>query len=82
MRERTRFPAEVLNRLDRLKLLVTTGYGNVGIDFDAAHANGVTICGTGYPFNSCTSELAWALILAAVRQIPTEMEVVGPSTRR
>ena len=77
MRERTRFPAEVLNRLDRLKLLVTTGYGNVGIDFDAAHANGVTICGTGYPFNSCTSELAWALILAAVRQIPTEMEVVA-----
>jgi len=73
MRERTRFPAQVLNRLDRLKLIVTTGWANMGIDYDAANANGITLCGTGYPFSSCTSELAWALILAAARQIPAEI---------
>jgi phosphoglycerate dehydrogenase-like enzyme len=73
MRERTKFPAEVLDRLDRLKLIITTGWANFGIDFDAAHSKGITICGTGYPFFSCTSELAWALILAAARQIPAEI---------
>ena len=36
MRERTRFPAEVLSRLRSLKLLVTTGTVNSAIDVAAA----------------------------------------------
>jgi phosphoglycerate dehydrogenase-like enzyme len=72
MRERTPFPADVLRRLDRLKLLVTTGWGNAAIDFTAAGERGIVICGTGYPFLSCTPELVWGLIISAARNLPAE----------
>jgi phosphoglycerate dehydrogenase-like enzyme len=72
MRERTRFPAEVLRGLKRLKLLVTTGPFNDAIDVPAANAQGVVVCGTGYPELGSTCELTWALILAAVRYMPAE----------
>ena len=72
MRERTRFPAEVLRGLKRLKLLVTTGPFNDAIDVPAANAQGVVVCGTGYPELGSTCELTWALILAAVRNMPAE----------
>jgi phosphoglycerate dehydrogenase-like enzyme len=72
MRERTRFPADVLSRLERLKLLVTTAPANAAIDVPAANAQGVVVCGTGYPDVAATSELTWGLILAAVRNLPTE----------
>ncbi|MEU9330858.1 D-2-hydroxyacid dehydrogenase family protein [Streptomyces canus] len=72
MRERTPFPADVLRRLERLRLLVTTGPVNASIDIAAAHAQGITVCRTGYPDASATAELTWALILAAVRNLPAE----------
>src|SRR5262245_41814177 len=51
MRERTPFPAALLTRLPRLKLLVTTGMRNASIDVGAAAARGVTVCGTsGLPY--------------------------------
>jgi phosphoglycerate dehydrogenase-like enzyme len=77
MRERTGFPAEVLRGLKRLKLLVTTGPLNAAIDVPAANAQGIVVCGTGYPEFGSTSELTWALILAAVRNIPAETRSVG-----
>jgi phosphoglycerate dehydrogenase-like enzyme len=76
MRERTPFPAEVLRRLDQLKLLVTTAPGNAVIDVPAANEHGVVVCGTGYPEFGSTSELTWGLILAAVRNIPAEAQFV------
>jgi phosphoglycerate dehydrogenase-like enzyme len=71
MRERTRFPREVLDRLPNLQLLVTTGMRNKAIDVEAATELGVTVCGTGSQATA-TVELAWALILAAVRHVPQE----------
>ncbi|WP_041540463.1 D-2-hydroxyacid dehydrogenase family protein [Catenulispora acidiphila] len=71
MRERTRFPPEVLEQLPDLRLLVSTGPRNAAIDLDAARRLGVTVCGTGYSA-SPTIELTWALILAAVRNLPEE----------
>jgi phosphoglycerate dehydrogenase-like enzyme len=71
MRERTRFPAEVLRRLPALRLLVTTGMVNAAIDTAAASELGVTVTGTrsaGQP----TVELTWGLILALARHIPAE----------
>jgi phosphoglycerate dehydrogenase-like enzyme len=71
MRERTPFPAAVLDRLPDLKLLITTGMANVAIDVAAARRNGVVVCGTGIK-SAPTAELTWGLILALVRKIPVE----------
>jgi len=66
MRERTPFPAEVLSRLRSLKLLVSTGPVNSAIDVAAAR-------GLGY-FSYPTAELTWALILAAARRLPQQVQ--------
>ena len=71
MRERTPFPASLIDSLPNLKLLVTTGMRNLAIDMEAARARGLPVCGTAllpYP----AAEHAWALILALVKQIPRE----------
>jgi phosphoglycerate dehydrogenase-like enzyme len=71
MRERTPFPRALLERLPKLKLLITTGMRNASIDVGAAVARGVVVCGTaGLPYP--TAELTWGLILALFRQIPGE----------
>ena len=71
MRERTPFPRALLERLPKLRLLVTTGMRNASIDVAAAIERGVTVCGTaGLPYP--TAELTWGLILGLVRRIPTE----------
>ena len=72
MRERTAFPRSVLERLPRLRLLVTTGMGNAAIDDAACAELGITLCGTSGSVQS-TSELTWALLLAAARHVPTEI---------
>ena len=46
MRERTPFPGDVLQALPTLRLLVATGMHHQTIDFDAATAAGITVCGT------------------------------------
>lgn len=71
MRERTPFPRNVLERLPRLQLLVTTGLRNASIDMQAASDCDILVCGTdglSYP----TAELTWGLILALARNIPQE----------
>ena len=71
MRERTPLPAPVLERLPRLRLVVTGGMRNAAIDTAAAARLGITVCGV--PGSSpATAELAWALLLALVRSVPVE----------
>ena len=69
MRERTAFPASLLKRLPKLKLLITTGMRNASFDMKAAKAQGITVCGTGGR-GQATAELTWALILGLVRNLP------------
>ncbi|MCL6595629.1 MAG: D-2-hydroxyacid dehydrogenase family protein [Firmicutes bacterium] len=71
MRERTRLDAAALDRLGRLRLIVTTGMRNAAIDLEAARERGIVVCGTegrGEP----TVELTWALILALARHLADE----------
>lgn len=71
LRERVPFPAGLLERLPRLKLLVASGMRNSVIDHAAAARAGVTVCGTA---SSSTPpvELTWALLLGLARGIVTE----------
>ena len=67
-RERTHFTATLFSKLDRLKLLVTTGSHNRFIDFAAAAARGVTVTKTEAVM-SAAPELTWGLILSLTRRI-------------
>jgi len=70
-RERTPFPRSVVAQLPNLKLLVTAGSRNLGIDFAACRDHGVLVCGTEAG-SSPTAELAWGLILSLARHIAEE----------
>jgi phosphoglycerate dehydrogenase-like enzyme len=71
MRERTPMPRTTLERLPRLKLIVSTGARNAAIDVAAATERGVAVAFTGYT-SAPTIEMTWALILAASRHIVAE----------
>ncbi len=73
MRERTEFPAAVLERLPRLKLILATGIRNAGsIDLPAARALGITVCSTE-ALQSETVEVTWWLLISLLRGLPREM---------
>src|SRR5467141_4477974 len=78
MRERTAFPKRVVDRLPKLKLLITTGMRNASFDMAALKDRGVTVCGTGGPGggNEDTAELAWGLILGAARRIAEDHQLL------
>ncbi|MFE5138238.1 D-2-hydroxyacid dehydrogenase family protein [Streptomyces fagopyri] len=70
-RERVPFAASLLARLPRLKLLIASGMRNTVIDYAAAEAQGVTVCGT--PSSSTPPvELTWALLLGLARGLVEE----------
>jgi phosphoglycerate dehydrogenase-like enzyme len=71
MRERTAFPAALVRRLPKLRMLGITGARNASIDMAALGAQGVTVCFTsGGGSGAATAELTLGLILAAARRIP------------
>ena len=71
MRERTTFRKSLLERLPKLRLLVTTGMVNASIDVKAAAERGIVVSGTS-ALPHPTAELTWGLILALARSIPCE----------
>src|SRR3954463_12668269 len=71
MRERTPFPRALIERLPNLKLLITTGGRNRGIDLEACAERGITVCGTP-SFAHPTVDLTWGLILSLMRRIPEQ----------
>lgn len=71
MRERTRFPGEILRALPALRLLVTTGMVNRAIDLAAADERGIVVCGTPWAEDT-TVEVVWALILGLAHAVPRE----------
>jgi len=78
MRERTPFPAALIEKLPNLRLLVTTGMRNNSIDMQACRERGITVCGApGCPEGAgATTELAWALILALSKRLPHEQSAM------
>jgi phosphoglycerate dehydrogenase-like enzyme len=68
MRERTPLAAEILERLPKLRLVVTTGMRNLAIDMAAARRLGIDVCGTDM-LPTPTAELAWGMILSLARRI-------------
>ena len=71
MRERTPFPRSLIERLPRLKLIVTTGPRNAAIDVAAAKEHGILVCGTQSAPHP-TAELVFAHILEFARRVGEE----------
>jgi phosphoglycerate dehydrogenase-like enzyme len=71
MRERTKFPREVLERLPKLKLLTTTAMRNASIDLQAAVELGKVVVGTRYS-GAGTAEHNWALLMMTARGLAYE----------
>jgi D-3-phosphoglycerate dehydrogenase len=73
IRERTPIREELLARLPGLKLISQTGKGTAHIDLAACARRGIVVAaGTGSPY--APAELTWALVLAAARHLPFEVE--------
>ena len=76
VRERTPLPSRVLEKLPKLKLIVSAGFRNASIDLDAAQALGIGVCGrrpvdpADYGFATATHALA--LMLELTRQVGAE----------
>ena len=70
MRERTAFPAALVQRLPKLRMLGMTGARAASIDVAALTAQGVVVCTTGgEKSGAATAELALGLMLAAARRV-------------
>jgi phosphoglycerate dehydrogenase-like enzyme len=71
MRERTHFPAELIARLPRLRMIALTGSRSWTLALDACTQRGILVCTTGGNQSAATTaELALGLLLAAARHIP------------
>jgi phosphoglycerate dehydrogenase-like enzyme len=89
-RERTLLPAPVLRSAERLELLAQTGRISPNVDADTATERGIAlIAAGGQPgSHSAVAELGLGLLLALVRQIPTNDgrvragDWVAPPTQR
>ena len=77
IRERTRIRAPLIDRLDRLRLISQRSvYPH--IDVDACTRRGVIVSSSQHADTPsyAAAELTWALVLAAVRQIPQQMRAL------
>jgi phosphoglycerate dehydrogenase-like enzyme len=71
MRERTRFPRQMIEALPDLRLLITSGMRNQAIDVKAANERGIVVCGTAGSGNPAAG-IAIGLMLELTRHIGYE----------
>ncbi len=70
MRDRTPLRRELIERLPRLRYVVFTGTRNTALDAAALAARGIPVSHTDWgPSKDSTTELTWALILAATKRL-------------
>jgi D-3-phosphoglycerate dehydrogenase len=72
--QRSPFPRAVVERLPNLKLISQTGRNAYHIDIEACTQRGIIISAAGAGKPNPTAELAWGLILSALRHIPEEVQ--------
>jgi D-3-phosphoglycerate dehydrogenase / 2-oxoglutarate reductase len=72
--QRSPFPRAVIEKLPKLKLISQTGKNAYHIDLEAAKEKGIVVSAGGGSSPNPTAELTWAIILAALRNIPQEAQ--------
>jgi D-3-phosphoglycerate dehydrogenase len=74
IRERTRFTRDILTRLPNLKVISQTGRSTRHIDVPACTERGILVTAGTSASPIAPAEMTWALILAARRHVPLEVE--------
>ena len=73
MRERTPITKNLIDNLNDLKFIITSGMRNNSIDLEAAKKRRIIVSGTEINSNP-TAELTWALILGLARNFKEEID--------
>ena len=73
MRERTTITKNLIDNLNNLRFIITSGMRNKSIDLEAAKKRKIIVSGTEINSNP-TAELTWALILSLARNIKQEID--------
>ena len=73
MRERTLISKNLIDNLNDLKYIITSGVRNKSVDLEAAKKRKIIVCGTDINTNP-TPELTWALILGLARNFKEEID--------
>ena len=68
MRERTVLSSGIINKLPKLKIVITTGMWNPSVDINALNKRKIVFCGTENRIES-TAELSWLLTQVVWRNI-------------
>jgi phosphoglycerate dehydrogenase-like enzyme len=77
VRDRTPFKAELVAKLPKLKCFIFTGARNTQLDMDAMKARGIPVgCTEMGESKASTTEIAWALILAAAKRMESYTALV------
>lgn len=71
--QRSYFPRELVEQLPKLKVIGQTGRAATHVDLKACSDKGVVVSAGGSGNSNATAELAWGLILSAMRNLPTEV---------
>lgn len=74
IRERSRFPRELVERLPNLKLISQTGRSTGHIDVEACTERGIVVTAGTHASPIAPAEMTWALILASRRHVPQEID--------
>jgi phosphoglycerate dehydrogenase-like enzyme len=73
MRERTPITKNLIDNLNYLKYIITSGSRNKAIDLVAAKKRKIIVCGTEIGFSG-TPELTWGLIIGLARNFKEEID--------
>jgi D-3-phosphoglycerate dehydrogenase len=73
MRERTPMTKNLIDNLNDLKFIITSGMRNKAIDLEATKKRRIIVTGTEINVNP-TAELTWALILGLARNVKEEID--------
>ena len=71
MRERTSLSSSIIEKLPKLKLVITTGMWNPSVDINSLNQRKIIFCGTDNKIES-TAELSWLLTQVVWRNISQE----------
>ncbi|MEQ1596479.1 MAG: D-2-hydroxyacid dehydrogenase family protein [Casimicrobium sp.] len=83
MRDRTPFLSDLIDKLPNLKLVHFTGTRNGALDTKALAARSIPVLHTGWgPNKDATTEMTWALILAAQKRLVSQHNALLHGTWR